>query len=463
MTPEEKASEISPVDALAPSMERRYKEFSNVPQIGGISEDQVVQTADNSEKAPVDEQGDIRTPEEKRISYVQFLTLCWTLVLGGWNDGTTGPLLPRIQEVYKVDYIVVSLIFVFACGGFMGGSLLNMYITPRLGFGKTLVLGSVMQVTAYCIQASAPPFPAFVFGYTIAGMSLSLQDAQANGFVANLKYNPKSKMGIVQACYGLGLFAAPLVSTQFAQQRRWSFHFLVSLGMAVINTTLQILVFRFKSLDYCLVLGGEPETDKSQFSDGSLFKQVMKSRTTQFIALFIVVHLGVGVTIGGWIVTYIINVRGGGPSSGYISAGVSGVMLGRVGLLWLNKRLGERNAVFLYSLLCIGLEIVVWWVPSLVGNAVALCFIGLFLGPMYPIAINQASRLLPGWMLTGAIGWIAGFGQTGSALVPFITGAIANKYGLKSLPPLLVVLTGIMTLMWMLVPSGNHSRSINTH
>lgn len=30
------------------------------------------------------------------------------------------------------------------------------------------------------------------------------------------------------------------------------------------------------------------------------------------------------VTIGGWIVTYIINVRGGGPSSGYVSAGFFG-------------------------------------------------------------------------------------------------------------------------------------------
>ena len=33
----------------------------------------------------------------------QFVTLCWSLFLAGWNDGTTGPLLPRIQEVYHVS------------------------------------------------------------------------------------------------------------------------------------------------------------------------------------------------------------------------------------------------------------------------------------------------------------------------------------------------------------------------
>ncbi|KAF8903902.1 major facilitator superfamily domain-containing protein [Gymnopilus junonius] len=373
----------------------------------GLHVDRVITPTE--EKELIDPKLDLRTPQEKKTSYLQFITLCWTLVLG---DGTMGP------------------------PGFMIGSILNMYITPRLGFGKTLVLGSLLQVSAYCIQSPGPPFPAFLLGYAIAGASLSLQDAQANGFVANLKHNAKSKMGMLHACYGFGLFAAPFASTQFAQQPRWSFQFLVSLGMAIMNTILQIITFRFKSLDECLTLGGEPETEKSDSNEGSLFMHVMKSRTTQFIAFFIAAHLGVGAALGGWIVTYIIRVRGGGPSSGYISAGVSGgSMIGRVALLKLNKKLGERNAVFVYSAVCFGLEIIAWRVPSLVGDAIAVCFIGLLLGPMYPMAMNQASQLLPGWMLTGSIGWIAGFGQTGSALVPFVTGVISNKYGLESLPP----------------------------
>ena len=33
---------------------------------------------------------------------IQFTSLCYSLFLAGWNDGTTGPLLPRIQQVYHV-------------------------------------------------------------------------------------------------------------------------------------------------------------------------------------------------------------------------------------------------------------------------------------------------------------------------------------------------------------------------
>ena len=38
----------------------------------------------------------------RRKATIQFLALCWSLFTLGWNDGTTGPLLPRIQSVYHV-------------------------------------------------------------------------------------------------------------------------------------------------------------------------------------------------------------------------------------------------------------------------------------------------------------------------------------------------------------------------
>ena len=82
------------------------------------------------------------------------------------------------------------------------------------------------------------------------------------------------------------------------------------------------------------------------------------------------------------------------------------------------------------------LEITIWFTPSLIGNAIAISFIGILLGPMFPITMNYASCILPRRILTGSIGWIAGFGSAGSALFPFITGALTSKEGIKSLQPL---------------------------
>lgn len=48
---------------------------------------------------------------------------------------------------------------------------------------------------------------------------------------------------------GLGALISPLVATQFAQFNHWSFHYLVSLGLALSNVVILWVVFRLKSQD----------------------------------------------------------------------------------------------------------------------------------------------------------------------------------------------------------------------
>lgn len=45
----------------------------------------------------------VKTPAMRRKARVQFATLCWSIFVVGWNDGTLGPLLPRLQEFYHVS------------------------------------------------------------------------------------------------------------------------------------------------------------------------------------------------------------------------------------------------------------------------------------------------------------------------------------------------------------------------
>jgi len=102
---------------------------------------------------------------------------------------------------------------------------------------------------AYTLQSPGLPFPVFVMAFTINGIGLAVQDAQANGYVSSLRDNKEAKMGMLHAVYGAGALAAPLVATQFAQTKHWSFHYLISLGIATVNTVLLSAVFRMKSHD----------------------------------------------------------------------------------------------------------------------------------------------------------------------------------------------------------------------
>ncbi|KAF4593364.1 hypothetical protein EYR38_009078 [Pleurotus pulmonarius] len=307
--------------------------------------------------------------KQTTTSRVQFATLCWCLFLAGWNDGTTGPLLPRIREAYNV--------------------------------------------IAYALQTPAPPFPVFVTAYVINGVGIAMQ------------------------------------------LESWSFHYLVSLGIALSNLVTLAVIFRLKGqegrtslADYggstwdslcliaeCLMALGHPAGEKDH-KEHINFRQILSQKTVYVLAFFAFLYVGIEVTVGGWIVTFFIDVRHGGPASGYISSGFyGGLTVGRVALLWANKKIGEWHVLYLYTFFAIGLQLIIWLVPSLVGDAVAVSLLGVLLGPFYPIAMNHAGRILPRWLLTGSVGWIAGFGTAGAAVVSSMTDALSSKYGIQSLQP----------------------------
>ncbi|KAI0763038.1 MFS general substrate transporter [Trametes elegans] len=391
----------------------------------------------------------------RRKALIQFSTLCWSIAVAGWNDGTLGPLLPRLQSVYHVGYAIVSLIFIVNSLGYLLGATSYLYLTDRFGFGKMVVIASFIGMVGFALEASGAPFPVFVIGYVFSGFGMSFLDAGSNAFVASLDENTSTKMGIMHAVYGAGAMCSPLVSTQFARLPRWSFVYLVHIGITLVNAMLEMLAFRFGNQEQCLREIGQSPPEKTKDSEAGVnkYKQVFRLRAVHLMGLFIFVYTGVEITIGGWIVTYVINERHGGPNAGYISSGFfGGLTVGRVALLWLNKKIGEWRVIFLYIAICLGLELVVWLVPSLISGAVCVSFVGFFLGPLFPIVMSHAGVVLPPELISGGIGWIASFGSVGGAVFPFITGAIASRTSIASLQPLLIVMMGVLLVIWAFVP-----------
>jgi fucose permease len=151
-------------------------------------------------------------------------------------------------------------------------------------------------VIAYSIQASAPPLPVFLFAFVFTGMGISIQVSQSTGYVAALQSH--TRMGIFEACYGFGAFCAPLVATQFANSKRWSFHFLVSLGIALTSIGIAAWVFKFKHQDECLMQIGRDPGEKSANSQSSM-RQLLSLKTVHSLAAFAFIYTGTEVTVGG--------------------------------------------------------------------------------------------------------------------------------------------------------------------
>lgn len=46
------------------------------------------------------------TKSQIRAARIQFASVCFCQFLAGWNDSSSGPMLPRIQQVYDVSFAI---------------------------------------------------------------------------------------------------------------------------------------------------------------------------------------------------------------------------------------------------------------------------------------------------------------------------------------------------------------------
>ncbi|KAF9023671.1 MFS general substrate transporter [Hymenopellis radicata] len=348
--------------------------------------------------------------------WVHLGALCWALFLEGWNDGTTGPLIPRIRELYH---------------GIILGAVTVVWLERRFGFGKTIIIGSFLQLSGYVVS-------------------------QCNAFVGSLKRRRSLKLCLLHASYGE--LHAP-VSVPFLRpfHRLVSqlcgtgpFHYIISASFAVVNIVILVVVFRLKRREALLLEEGQDL--------GTAPRWIEMCIAVHLLTAFVLVYIGVEVTIGGWIVSFALQERDGGPNSGYISSGFfGGLTIGRLVLIWVNSKVGEYRVIFIYGILAIILEITIWTVPSLIENAVAVSFIGIVLGPMFPLLIGHASRIIPSSIFTGCLSWITGIGAAGSTAIPFATGVLASRYGIASLQPLIVGMMSFLLLTWAFVPKDRRT------
>ena len=177
----------------------------------------------------------------------------------------------------------------------------------------------------------------------------------------------------------------------------------------------------------------------------------------------------------GWVVEFLISVHGGVPSQvGYVASGFwGGLTIGRIVLAEPVNRLGERLLVMFLIAAALAMQLIYWFVPSVIANAVVVSLLGFFIAPFFPVGISVLTKLLPKELHVASIGrrtfpgvfnmilyllyftiqgFTSTFGQAGSAAFPFLTGAIASKAGVQVLQPIMVGLLGSMFILWALVP-----------
>jgi fucose permease len=361
------------------------------------------------------------------------------------------------------------LIFMSNAIGYISAAFFIDAIRAKFGRSKTHMIAQVLIISGYICIVSAGGhsnlFPLVVASFFLLGCGMSINLAMGNTFAVNLR-NGNQMMGAMHGSYGLGGTVGPLVATAMITKGHigWSKFYILVLGIAVFC----LFAVGWSFWNYEGLVPSEPSIDAQRTSSHNQasvtarkpgqMKQmlkVLKYRTVLVGALFIFAYQGAEVSISGWVISFLLTTRGGDPSAvGYVTSGFwGGITIGRFLLPVFAHKVGEKRFVYVLIILAAVFQLLVWLVPNIVGDAVAVSIVGLLLGPIYPTATVVFTRLIGRSEQVNALGVISAFGSSGGAVAPFVTGLSAQAAGTFVLHPIALTLFGIMLACWFGLPS----------
>ncbi|KAI8137904.1 major facilitator superfamily domain-containing protein [Fennellomyces sp. T-0311] len=299
------------------------------------------------------------------------------------------------------------------------------------------------------------------------GFGMALMQSCANVVCGEM---PRGTMilNFLHACYGLGALIAPLLAAAILdRQMLWAITYMALCGMQWGNVITTVITFRN------LKTRAEREQELEQLSDGDrvptgnydsskILANVVRNRIAYIGALFLLLYVGVEVTIGGYGYTFLITVRSTDKvaMAHLISGYWGGICAGRLFLGYMTMRFGEKPTTYCYLAVIVGMLFIFWFVPIIGASAAALAITGVALGPLYPTVVSLANKVVPPRFYAVTIGLLSAFGSGGSALFPYLTGVMIGIKGVQVLMPFCVAIAIAMLVTWVFIPNpARHKRA----
>ncbi|KAK3905622.1 major facilitator superfamily domain-containing protein [Staphylotrichum tortipilum] len=396
---------------------------------------------------------------ESGLNMFRFFSTIYSFILMGMTDGAVGALLPYLESYYNITYTVVSLVFLAPFIGYLLAALLNNLIHHHLGQRGIAVLGPACRLVGIVPLVFHPPYPALPVIVLFTGFGNGIEDSAWNAWVGNM-HRANELLGFLHGAYGLGATIGPLVATAMIAKGGlpWYRFYYIMIALDGAGAVLLVAAFwRATAAAHRAALArAAAERGAGDTEQRTTTRTVLRSPVVWLIALFLLGYVGAEVSLGGWIVTFMLRVRHAEP---FIAGLVVtffwlGLTIGRVVLGFVTGRVGEKLAITAYLLLSVALQLLYWLVPNFAASATFVALLGFFLGPLFPAAIVAATKLLPSDYHVSAIGFAAAFGGGGAALFPFAVGAIAQSKGVEVLQPIVLAILVFILVMWWMLPGG---------
>lgn len=388
-------------------------------------------------------------PPDWRSSHLlqaQILTCFYFFIVVGLNDQIIGNLIPVLTQHYNISNVEVSMVFILQFLGYGLSAVTNGWLHRTIGKFGVIILSNCCLLATYLINSFKPPIWIFVGIYFWSGVGVGLIDSCTNVWLSTLK-DHNELMGLLHGFYGVGSFIQPVLISHLLGKvgNDFKWVYIIMSGLSFISVCLSLF---FKNEGRVI----NTELDQDPKIHGVM--DALKDPLVIYSAFYLFLYIGVEVSIGSWLLTYLIQVK----SMSHIDASyiVSwfwiGLTLGRF-ILGFTTRFfkNEYTANLTYSIISLILY-TTYTITTFFTTTFTILLItisGIFIGPLFPTSnITLVKNLSPEKHIV-SVGLMNSIGGSGAAILPFLVGIIAKWINMKWLHLLISLLITGYVIIWL--------------
>lgn len=396
-----------------------------------------------------------------RHEKLQIFTSFFIFAFFGIQSQAIGILIPKLQESYKINDLETSFIFLAITSAYIPTALSIKVIYNRVGTRGVLILGCILSTTANFFMSTRPPFPLFITAYFLNGIALGNMDSGLNAWISGLE-NSNQLLGILHGLFSVGCMISPIIIGYIMKvdSKTWVRTYYLFLLISIVCLLISVSLFKYEYPSKLEIFMPRRDTDINNESGSDNLasapsNKILKSRLIWKLAFIIFIYVGAESSITSWLIAYLTRIRTlPYSSSSLMATGFwGGLTCGRmmIGFVALENEF-KCNIVYTTASF---LSIISFWIIStsfgMRAIFVSIFTVGCFAGPIYPTFVAASMKFPLIRSSTPAMGILCASGNAGSAVVPFLIGAIANSssLGMKVFPLIDSVFFGFLLLLWL--------------
>lgn len=364
-----------------------------------------------------------------------FSAACLGMLLFGIALISLGAILPSITTRFVIDEITAGTLVTLLPLGILAGSIVFGPVVDKYGYKIMFIICSLLVMVGLEGIAYANKFYVLQIAIFVIGFGGGVLNGGTNALVADISNDGKgANLSLLGVFFGLGALGMPALLGILSKSFTYD-SILAAVGILVLLPVIYFFMINF------------PKPKQPQ---GLPIKQgvgLVKETSLLLLGFVLFFESGLEGIVNNWTTTYLINNLRTNPDKALfaLSYFVIGMTATRLVLGGLLKKLSSYKVLYGCIVIAFIGTITLMLTSTYITSIIGLVLIGVGFAPQFPVVLGYIGDIYK--HLSGTAFSIAlVIALCGNIILNYLTGVIAQTYGIKYFTAVLLISLILMTI-----------------